>query len=137
LIGKKGEVTRPTFSPPQFRCLDSKAIKPMRDRQRIFLSKIFLSKACYRVTRRGRLRPIGISPARSRDPHPACPEPSSFYFRTMTAATRKQSPNAAPSRAGKKSAHRDVFKKWRGRGALPDGLSVDAYISRARTPHRR
>ena len=55
----------------------------------------------------------------------------------MTAATRKQSPNAAPSRAGKKSAHHGVFKKWRGRGALPDGLSVDAYISRARTPHRR
>jgi len=109
----------------------------MRDRQGIFLSKIFLSKACYRVTRRGRLRPIGISPARSRDPHPACPEPSSFYFRAMTAATRKQSPNAAPSRAGKKSAHRDVLKKWRGRSALPDGLSVDAYISRARTPHRR
>lgn len=110
----------------------------MRDRQGIFLSKIFLSKACYRVTRRGRLRPIGISPTRSRDPHPACPEPSSFYFRAMTAAAaRKQSPNAAPSLAGKKSAHRDVFKKWGGRGALPDGLSVDAYISRARTPHRR
>lgn len=52
----------------------------------------------------------------------------------MTAAARKKSPNTPPSRAAKKSKHGDVFKKWRGRGVLPDRLSVDAYIARARNP---
>jgi AbrB family looped-hinge helix DNA binding protein len=26
----------------------------------------------------------------------------------------------------------DVFRKWRGRGRLPGGLSADAYLARAR-----
>jgi antitoxin PrlF len=26
----------------------------------------------------------------------------------------------------------DVFRKWRGRGRLPGGMSVDAFLSRAR-----
>lgn len=33
---------------------------------------------------------------------------------------------------GKKVSVEDVFVKWRGRGALPKGLSVDAYLERAR-----
>lgn len=33
---------------------------------------------------------------------------------------------------GKKLSAEDVFVKWRGRGALPKGLSVDAYLDRAR-----
>ncbi|MEO8182377.1 MAG: AbrB/MazE/SpoVT family DNA-binding domain-containing protein [Deltaproteobacteria bacterium] len=33
---------------------------------------------------------------------------------------------------GRKLGAEDVFVKWRGRGALPKGLSVDAYLQRAR-----
>ena len=33
---------------------------------------------------------------------------------------------------GKKIGVEDVFAKWRGRGALPKGMSVDAYLARAR-----
>ena len=33
---------------------------------------------------------------------------------------------------GKKIGVEDVFAKWRGRGALPKGLSVDTYLERAR-----
>ena len=33
---------------------------------------------------------------------------------------------------GTKVSSKDVFKKWRGRGVLPKGLSVDAYLERAR-----
>jgi len=33
---------------------------------------------------------------------------------------------------GKKVGTEDVFVKWRGRAALPKGLSVDAYLERAR-----
>ena len=33
---------------------------------------------------------------------------------------------------GKKVSAEDVFAKWRGRGALPQGLSVDEYLDRAR-----
>ncbi len=33
---------------------------------------------------------------------------------------------------GRKVGMEDVFVKWRGRGALPKGLSVDAYLDRAR-----
>ena len=33
---------------------------------------------------------------------------------------------------GKKVSVEDVFVKWRGRGVLPQGLSVDAYLERAR-----
>lgn len=33
---------------------------------------------------------------------------------------------------GKRVSVEDVFVKWRGRGALPKGLSVDAYLERAR-----
>lgn len=33
---------------------------------------------------------------------------------------------------GRKITSEDVFVKWRGRGALPLGLSVDAYLERAR-----
>jgi antitoxin PrlF len=33
---------------------------------------------------------------------------------------------------GQKINVEDVFVKWRGRGALPKGLSVDAYLVRAR-----
>ncbi len=33
---------------------------------------------------------------------------------------------------GRKKLVRDVFKKWRGRGKLPKGLSVDDYLKRAR-----
>ncbi len=56
----------------------------------------------------------------------------------MSSAARKKSPPALTRRVAKKSAGDDVFKKWRGRVTLPDGLSVDAYLSRARNlPHRR
>jgi antitoxin PrlF len=37
--------------------------------------------------------------------------------------------------ASKKVAH-DVFTKWRGKGNLPKGLSVDAYLKRTRDAHR-
>lgn len=30
----------------------------------------------------------------------------------------------------------DVFRKWRGRGRLPEKLSVDDYLQRARDAHR-
>lgn len=33
---------------------------------------------------------------------------------------------------GKKLSVEDVFVKWRGRGTLPKGLSVDAYLERTR-----
>ena len=33
---------------------------------------------------------------------------------------------------GRKVSSEDVFLKWRGKGALPKGLSVDAYLDRAR-----
>ncbi len=33
---------------------------------------------------------------------------------------------------GKKISGEDVIAKWRGRGALPKGLSVDAYLELAR-----
>ena len=33
---------------------------------------------------------------------------------------------------GRKSLPEDVFRKWRGRGRLPGGLKVDAYLSKAR-----
>ena len=33
---------------------------------------------------------------------------------------------------GTKVSSEDVFRKWRGRGVLPKGLSVDAYLERAR-----
>jgi AbrB family looped-hinge helix DNA binding protein len=36
---------------------------------------------------------------------------------------------------GTKLLAEDVFRKWRGRGRLPGGLAVDAYIRRARGPH--
>jgi len=36
---------------------------------------------------------------------------------------------------GTKAVAEDVFRKWRGRGQLPGGLSVDAYLRRARGPH--
>jgi bifunctional DNA-binding transcriptional regulator/antitoxin component of YhaV-PrlF toxin-antitoxin module len=44
---------------------------------------------------------------------------------------------------GTKAAEEDVFKKWRGKGKLPRGLSVDAYLDetrghdKARGAHRR
>jgi AbrB family looped-hinge helix DNA binding protein len=31
-----------------------------------------------------------------------------------------------------KAIDEDVFRKWRGRGRLPDGLSVDDYLKRGR-----
>ena len=36
---------------------------------------------------------------------------------------------------GTKVMAEDVFRKWRGRGRLPAGLSVDAYLGRARGGH--
>ena len=36
--------------------------------------------------------------------------------------------------ARKKLAH-DVFKKWRGRGRLPKGMTVETYLKRARDAH--
>jgi hypothetical protein len=30
-----------------------------------------------------------------------------------------------------------VFEKWRGRGRIPGGLSVDAYLAKARDGHSR
>jgi len=38
--------------------------------------------------------------------------------------------------AAKTAESGDVFKKWRGRGRLPGGLSVDAYLAQARDGHR-
>jgi AbrB family looped-hinge helix DNA binding protein len=37
--------------------------------------------------------------------------------------------------ASKRIPH-DVFTKWRGKGNLPKGLSVDAYLKRTRDAHR-
>jgi hypothetical protein len=37
--------------------------------------------------------------------------------------------------ASKKVAQ-DVFTKWRGKGNLPKGLSVDDYLKRTRDAHR-
>ncbi len=36
---------------------------------------------------------------------------------------------------GTKAVSEDVFRKWRGRGRLPAGLSVDEYLHRARDGH--
>jgi AbrB family looped-hinge helix DNA binding protein len=36
---------------------------------------------------------------------------------------------------GTKAVAEDVFRKWRGRGRLPAGLSVDEYLLRTRGPH--
>lgn len=33
---------------------------------------------------------------------------------------------------GRKTLTEDVFKKWRGRGRLPMGMPVDAYLKRVR-----
>ncbi len=33
---------------------------------------------------------------------------------------------------GSKSVPEDVFRKWRGRGRLPSGMTVDTYLARAR-----
>ena len=35
---------------------------------------------------------------------------------------------------GTKAVTQDVFRKWRGRGRLPGGASVDEHLSRARGP---
>ena len=37
----------------------------------------------------------------------------------------------------RKKVARDVFKKWRGKGNLPKGMSVDSYLKRARDAHGR
>jgi antitoxin PrlF len=37
---------------------------------------------------------------------------------------------------GRKKLSHDVFKKWRGRGKLPKGMTVDAYLKRTRDAHR-
>jgi hypothetical protein len=50
----------------------------------------------------------------------------------MPAAARRKSPITPPPHVAKKSAPDDVFKKWRGHATLPNGLSVDSYLSRAR-----
>lgn len=36
---------------------------------------------------------------------------------------------------GTKAVPEDVFRKWRGRGRLPGGLSVDDYLRRTRDGH--
>ena len=36
---------------------------------------------------------------------------------------------------GRKKVSHDVFKKWRGRGSLPKGLSVDDYLRLTRDAH--
>ena len=33
---------------------------------------------------------------------------------------------------GTKTVNEDVFRKWRGRGRLPEGMSVDAYLNNGR-----
>jgi antitoxin PrlF len=38
--------------------------------------------------------------------------------------------------ARKKVSH-DVFKKWRGRGKLPKGMTVETYLKRTRDAHGR
>jgi antitoxin PrlF len=38
---------------------------------------------------------------------------------------------------GRKAVTEDVFKKWRGRGRLPGGASVDSYLAMIRDAHRR
>jgi antitoxin PrlF len=37
---------------------------------------------------------------------------------------------------GRKVIGQDVFRKWRGRGRLPEGKSVDQHLARARDAHR-
>lgn len=37
---------------------------------------------------------------------------------------------------GRKKIPHDVFKKWRGRGHLPKGMTVDSYLNRTRDAHR-
>ena len=37
---------------------------------------------------------------------------------------------------GRKKVSHDVFKKWRGRGVLPKGLTVDDFLRRTRDAHR-
>lgn len=37
----------------------------------------------------------------------------------------------------RKAAPIDVFRKWRGRAPLPGGVSVDAFLTRARDADRR
>ena len=39
--------------------------------------------------------------------------------------------------ASKAAEAGDVFEKWRGRGRIPGGLSVDAYLAKARDGHSR
>jgi AbrB family looped-hinge helix DNA binding protein len=39
--------------------------------------------------------------------------------------------------ASKAAEAGDVFEKWRGRGRIPGGLSVDAYLAKARDGHIR
>jgi len=36
---------------------------------------------------------------------------------------------------GAKAMSEDVFRKWRGRGRLPKGLTVDGYLARVRDAH--
>lgn len=38
---------------------------------------------------------------------------------------------------GRKKISHDVFKKWRGKGSLPKGWTVDSYLKRTRHAHRR
>lgn len=38
---------------------------------------------------------------------------------------------------GTKTEPSDPFAKWRGRGKLPGGMTVDAYLASARDGHRR
>ncbi len=37
----------------------------------------------------------------------------------------------------RKKLSQDVFKKWRGRGKLPKGMTVDTYLKQARDAHSR
>ena len=39
--------------------------------------------------------------------------------------------------ASKAAEAGDVFEKWRGRGRIPGGLSVDAYLAKSRDGHGR
>jgi AbrB family looped-hinge helix DNA binding protein len=39
--------------------------------------------------------------------------------------------------ASKAAEASDVFEKWRGRGRIPGGLSVDAYLAKSRDGHGR
>ena len=38
---------------------------------------------------------------------------------------------------GRKEVEQDPAQKWRGRGQLPEGMTVDEYISRVRGDHGR